>query len=123
VREGRVKTVEDVMEEAEDDKLEREEDGTWNGSYHLSVFAGPMQEGETLDEAVIRLFGAHRSVKWYRVATPEMLQRQGFEVGASNPEPYHYDVVLGETLNRQVIEAFEGCLGEERRNGLWQRRS
>lgn len=122
VREGKVKIIDEVMTEAEDDRLEREDDGSWNGSYHLSVFGGPVEEGETLDQAVGRFFGEHRTVKWYRVANWEVLQDSGFDVGASPPEPFHYDVVLGEILDPSAVEAFEGCFGGERRNELWRRR-
>jgi hypothetical protein len=121
VREGRVKDVSELLEEAEDDRLEREHDGTWNGSYHLSVFAAPLEAGETLDQAVSRLFGQHRTVKWYRIAQLEALTELGFQLIASQPEPYHYDVVLGENLDSSVINDFESCFGEERRNQLWRR--
>ena len=123
VREGRVKDVTEVMEEADDDKLEREADGSWNGTYHLSVFAGLLETGEDLDQVVTRLFGEHRQVKWYRVALLEILEVQDFKLGASPPEPFHYDVILGEELTYSVVETFEKCFGEERKNRLWQRRS
>lgn len=123
VREGKVKDVTNVLEEAADDRVEREDDGSWNGFYHLSVFAAPLESEEELDEAVGRLFGQHRTVKWYRVAQLEALTQLDFELIASAPEPYHYDVVLGEVLSVPIVQAFESCFGEERRNGLWRQRS
>lgn len=121
VREGRAKAIMDVMEEADDDRLERQDDGSWNGIYHLSVFAGPAETGETLDDTITRLFGEHRKVKWYRIAQLEILDGQDFRLGASPPEPYHYEVILGENLTHSIVEAFEKCFGEERRNSRWQR--
>jgi hypothetical protein len=123
LREGKQKPCEDVMEEADDDRLEREDLGTWDGQYHLSVFAAPLQAGETLDSAVSRLFGAHRRVKFYRAAMLEALGGAGFDLAASPPEPYHYDVRLGTKLTDEIVEAFEQCFGEARRNPAWQRRS
>ena len=111
------------MEEADDDRLEREDLGTWDGQYHLSVFADVLQPHETVDTAVQRIFGTYRRVKYYREASVETLREAGFELAASAPDPFHYDVRLGTKLAADVVEAFEGCFGEARRNPAWVRRS
>jgi hypothetical protein len=121
VREGKRKSLDTVMEEAEDDRLEREDLGSWDGQYHLSVFADCLLPGETLENAVSRLFGQYRKVKWFRSAQVETLQAAGFDLSASEPDPYHYDVLLGENLTKEAVEAFEGCFEQEaRRNPAWR---
>ncbi|WP_156212722.1 hypothetical protein [Lentzea aerocolonigenes] len=121
MREGKLKATERVLDEAEDERTEREDDGTWDGEFHLSVFASTLEPGEELDAAVARLFGPHRRVKFYRVATVEDLQAAGFQLAASPPEPYHYDVLLGTELTPAVVERFERCFGDARRNPAWTR--
>lgn len=89
--------------------------------YHLSVFADALLPGELPDDAVARLFGTHRRVKFFRTAPVEKLFASGFELGASPPEPYHYDVVLGDVLSEEVIRTFDACFEEEaRRNPAWR---
>jgi hypothetical protein len=70
MREGKLKPVSRVMEEADDDGLEREALGTWDGMYHLNVFGGVLLADEEPEHAVMRFFGAHRRVKFFRVTTP-----------------------------------------------------
>jgi hypothetical protein len=121
MREGKRKSVDIVMQEAEQDRLERVGEGTWDGQYHLSVFAGTLASGEQLEDAVTRLFGEHRRVKWFRTGPLECFEAAGFAFSASPPEPYHYDVVMGSELTVEVIEGFEHCFDdEERRNKAWR---
>lgn len=124
MRDGRRKPSGDLIEDADNDRLEREDLGTWDGLYHLSVFADILKEGESSEEAVTRLFGINRRVKWFRTALVEALEAAGFELRASLPDPYHYDVVLGTVLNEEVVESFEQCFeAEARRNPAWTARS
>lgn len=118
-REGKRKPTTKVQEEADDEAIERGEQDMWDGFYRLSVFAAPLLPGESEDEAVGRLFGAHRKVKFYRTTSVPTLQDAGFELEASPPEPYHYDVLLGTKLAADIVEQFEGCFGEPRRNPAW----
>ncbi len=111
------------MEEADDDRLERQDQGTWDDVFHLSVFAGPLGNGEEPEQAASRLFGEHRRVKFFRFAELKVLEDAGFELGASPPEPYHYNVALGTELTEDVIQDFENCLSSERRNPAWKRSS
>ncbi|WP_216588043.1 hypothetical protein [Streptomyces brasiliscabiei] len=120
MREGKRKAVERVIEEAEDEKLEREDAGDASESYQLSVFAAPLEAGETLDDLVARLFGKFRSVKFYRFAPAGTLLEAGFTLVASPPDPYHYDALLGPRLTPEVIERFDDCFSEARRNPAWR---
>src|SRR6266516_28181 len=122
IREGNRRPAADVMEEAEDDKDERFEAGHWDGKYQLSVFAGLPQPGEDLDMLPSRLFSPYRTVKFFRSATVEVLAEAGFTLVASPPDPYHYDVILGTKLTPEVVQAFDDCFAEARRNPLWQRK-
>lgn len=120
MREGKRRPVDKVLREAENEKRERVDLGTWDGFYHLSVFAGPLESGETLDEAIARLFGTERRVKFARVARLSALEDAGFGIRASRPDPYHYDVRLGTNLTPDVVDRFEACFGEARRNPAWR---
>lgn len=121
MRDGKRKPVDDVMKEAEEERREREADGTWDGQYHLSVFAGPLEQNEEPEQAVTRLFAGRRRVKWFRTGPVERFQEAGFQLSASEPEPYHYDVLIGSDLTPKVIERFEGCLeNEARKNPAWR---
>jgi hypothetical protein len=121
MREGKRKSVEIIMKEAEQDRREREDEGTWDGQYHLSVFAGPLAPEEHPEQAVPRFFGEHRTVKWFRTGPAERLEESGFVLSASPPEPYHYDVTIGLKLTPDVIERFERCFDNEaRRNRAWR---
>ncbi|MZE80855.1 hypothetical protein [Streptomyces xinghaiensis] len=108
------------MEEAEDEKREREDAGDMSESYQLSVFAGPLEEGEGPDDLVARLFGKFRRVKFYRSAPVGVLLEAGFTLVASPPDPYHYDALLGPRLTAEVIERFDDCFSEARRNPAWR---
>jgi hypothetical protein len=120
MRDGKRKAVEIVMKEAEQDRREREDNGTWDGQYHLSVFAGPLEQNEQPEQAVTRLFGGQRRVKWFRTGPLEHFEEAGFPLSASQPEPHHYDVVIGPDLTPDVVERFEQCLeNEARRNPAW----
>lgn len=119
VREGKQKAFVKVKVEVEDDRTERIDEGAWDGQYHLSVFAALLLPGETVDEAVNRLTLGARRVKFYRISSPERLDLEGFSMIASPPEPYHYDVVLGAEADEPVIERFERCFDEARRNPEW----
>jgi hypothetical protein len=121
MREGKRKSVEIVMKEADQDKREREDEGTWDGQYHLSVFAGPLAADEQPEQAVQRLFDGHLRVKWFRTGPLECFDRGGLRLSASPPEPYHYDVVIGPELTPDVVERFEQCFDSEvRRNPAWR---
>lgn len=121
MREGKRKSVEVVMKEAEQDRREREDNGTWDGQYHLSVFAGPLEQNEEPEQAVTRLFGGERKVKWFRTGPLENFEETGLPLSSSQPDPYHYDVVIGPELTPEVIETFEGCLDNEaRKNPGWR---
>jgi hypothetical protein len=120
MREGKRKAADRVIEEAQDEKLEREDAGDTSASYQLSVFAGPLDEGESLDDLVVRLFGKVRRVKFYRFAPVGTLLEAGFTLVASPPDPYHYDALLGLGLTSEVIERFDDCFSEARRNPAWR---
>jgi hypothetical protein len=120
MRDGKRKPVESLMKEADQDRREREDKGTWDGQYHLSVFAGPLAPDEQPEQAVVRLFGEHRRVKWFRAGPLEDFEKAGFRLSASPPGPYHYDVLIGPELTPDVVERFERCLeNEARRNPAW----
>ena len=119
MREGNPKATARVIQEAEDDRDERMDEQDWDGHYHLSVFAAPLLDDETLDQAVARLFGTHRKVKNYRASTAERLASAGFPLLASPPEPFHYDADLGTDLSAPVVEKFEQCFDAPRRNPAW----
>lgn len=121
VREGKPKAFDKVRKELDDDRAERIDEGTWDANYHLSVFAGPPEDGETVELTVNRLFGQHRTVKYFRTASLESLARAGFVMIASPPEPYHYDVVVGTEVDEAVVERFDQCFDEARRNPAWKR--
>jgi hypothetical protein len=50
----------------------------------------------------------------------ECLEGADFELAASPPEPYHYDVIIGTQLTSDVVETFERCFDEVRRNPAWR---
>ncbi|WP_328494951.1 hypothetical protein OHS59_20995 [Streptomyces sp. NBC_00414] len=120
MREGKRKAAERVIEEAEDEKLEREDSGDHSESYQLSTFAAPLEPGEDYDALVVRLFEGHRKVKFYRIAPVETLIEAGFTLVASPPHPYHYDAQLGPEASPEVIKRFDDCFGEPRRNPAWR---
>jgi len=116
-REGKHKPIAVLREDAESDRDHRKLDGTWDGQYHLSVFARPLEVGEEPEECVGELFEGYRQVKWFLCAQLQTLTAAGFTLAASPPEPYHYDVLLGTELTDSVLMAFDRCLeAEPRRN-------
>lgn len=116
IREGKRKSPEKLMKEALMDRAERLENGTWDGTYQLSVFGGITEPQETEDGAANRFTYGEREARWFRIMDPQAIEDGGFHLITSAPEPYHYDVVLGTLLDVEVVERFEDCFGEARRN-------
>ncbi len=108
-----------LMSEAQQEARERQEEGRWDGHYRLSIFGDAVTTDESYDEAVVRIFDGKRKVKFSRCGALACLQAAQFKVGASPPEPYHYDVDLGTTLDRVTVEKFVQCFDAPRRNPAW----
>ncbi len=73
MREGKRKSVEIVMKEADQDRREREDEGTWDGQYHLSVL-------ECFDREGLRLSASPPEPYHYDVVigpelTPDVVER------------------------------------------------
>lgn len=106
-----------MIRQAENDRLRREEFGTWDGQYHLSVFAGALAPGQAAVDLAPTLWHPHlTNVKYFMLTSPERLVADGFEAGASMPEPHHYDVMIGSDLDADVVERFDACFSDELRN-------
>lgn len=117
--------LEKLRDEVEGDRRQRAADGTWDGKYQLSTFADvvrPPESDERLDVLASRVvMSARKLPKNYRATTVPILLAHGFEIGASPPDPYHYDVSLGATVTEAVLQRFVACFDPVVRSGLWNR--